>query len=381
MEFDLARSRLFTSEDEIVESLLAAKAKAPSKPSSLAQRAANFVRRKQDDGSLQEPLARRLAALARPSVWLETRKVEDETDVALGTTKLGGRPDMPANADWPVRPTYPDAPKRIARCREEAEAPDSHWSWATAEDCESFRRDYAQMAEILESPYPLQFICQIDFAEMWRTGPLDPDFPKSGLLSVFYDVLEMPWGFDPPDHAGSAILFHDQGPEALTRLETPEEFAAVERYTPIAPLACTGHACLRPLPIETAAFDGVNLSQSQESTYWDWWWQVTDPEEGDGSDWNRHLVGGWPVPIQGDMQTECALVAAGHYCGDGTAYRAPEIAEVRATAKEWVLLLQIGSDDDAGVMWGDVGNLYVWIRREDLIARRFEAARLILQCS
>jgi len=32
------------------------------------------------------------------------------------------------------------------------------------------------------------------------------------------------------------------------------------------------------------------------------------------------------------------------------------------------------------MMWGDNGQLYVWIRREDLIARRFEAARFILQC-
>lgn len=372
---------MFTSEDEIVESLLAAKAKTPSKPASLTQRAAKIFRRERDNGGLPEPLARRLAALARSSVRLETRRVEDEAEIGLGATKLGGSPDLPDNLDWPVRPTYPDAAERVARCREESEAPDSHWSWATAEDCESFRRDYVQMAEILGGPYPLQFVCQIDFAEMWRAGPLDPDFPKSGLLSVFYDSLEMPWGFDPSDHAGSTILFHEQGSGTLVRLETPKEFAAVERYLPTAPLACTSHACLRPLPIETAVFDEVKLTQGQESTYRDWWWQVTDPEEGDESEWNHHLVGGWPVPIQGDMQTECALVAAGHYCGDSTAYRAPETASVRATAGEWVLLLQLGSDEPAGMMWGDVGNLYVWIRREDLIARRFEAARLILQCT
>jgi len=31
-------------------------------------------------------------------------------------------------------------------------------------------------------------------------------------------------------------------------------------------------------------------------------------------------------------------------------------------------------------MWGDVGNLYVWIHRDALRVRRFEEARVIMQC-
>jgi len=31
-------------------------------------------------------------------------------------------------------------------------------------------------------------------------------------------------------------------------------------------------------------------------------------------------------------------------------------------------------------MWGDGGALYVWIRRQDLAARKFEKAWTILQC-
>ena len=52
---------------------------------------------------------------------------------------------------------------------------------------------------------------------------------------------------------------------------------------------------------------------------------------------------------------------------------------MRATAAEWVLLWQIASSDD--IMWGDSGYLYVWIRRDDLAAQRFDRAHVVLQCS
>ncbi|MDJ0944452.1 MAG: YwqG family protein [Kiloniellales bacterium] len=372
---------MFKSEDEIADSLRAAAPKASGDAGSWAQRAAAFFRLEPPARGFPEDLARRLAALARPGVWLETRKVEDEAEIALGATKFGGRPDLPAETSWPLRPTYADAEKRVARYREESEAPDSRWSWATAEQCQTFRDDYAQMMKVVEGPFPLQFLCQIDFAEMWSRGPLDPDFPKWGLLSVFYDVLEMPWGFDPADSAGWVVHFHDQGTEGLARRDFPQELAALDRYQPIAPLSCQGQACLMPLPVGSAVFRDLELTDGLRDLYYDWWWEVIDPEDGAESLWNFHLVGGWPVPIQGDMQTECALVSAGYYCGNADAFRAQDAAAVRATASEWILITQIGSDDKADMMWGDSGNLYVWIRREDLIARRFEAARVVLQCS
>jgi hypothetical protein len=39
-------------------------------------------------------------ALARPALWLIPKRV-DERKLALGNTKLGGHPDLPAKAKWP----------------------------------------------------------------------------------------------------------------------------------------------------------------------------------------------------------------------------------------------------------------------------------------
>ena len=60
--------------------------------------------------------------------------------------------------------------------------------------------------------------------------------------------------------------------------------------------------------------------------------------------------------------------------------KAQALQEVRDTATQWLLLMQIGTDEKAGMGWGDDGQLYLWIRRDDLRAQRFDQARLVLQC-
>ncbi len=324
--------------------------------------------------------AEEIAKHAKPCVWLETESIASEDGIALGATKIGGRPDLPAGIDWPVRPPYPNA-DRIERYRRQIEDPKKYWSWATPAQREEFSRDCAQTIKILEKPFPLAFVAQIDFAEAWRAGPLDPDFPKNGLLSIFYDALESPWGYDPADHVGTRVLFHTSDAGQMTRRELPAELAAATQFAPFPPLRCQAHACLALLPMETADFASLDLAPEIADALGEWWGEDDNmyATEG-GSNWKCHRVGGWPTPVQGDMQTECALVAAGHYCGSGDAYRDPGTEAVRASAREWVLLAQIGTDEKAQIVWGDNGQLYVWIRREDLAARRFEAARIVQQC-
>ena len=49
-------------------------------------------------------------------------------------------------------------------------------------------------------------------------------------------------------------------------------------------------------------------------------------------------------------------------------------------AARWNLLMQVESNEELGMMWGDMGRLYLWITDEDLKNRKFENSRLILQC-
>jgi hypothetical protein len=164
----------------------------------------------------------------------------------------------------------------------------------------------------------------------------------------------------------------------LTRRDTPDQLD--ETFTP---LAAAPHACMTPLPLQTAHYDGLELPEDLSQQLWDDWWMRDEPyvgPAGGGKGWSCHHIGGWPTPIQDDMQTECALVSAGHDCGGSEALQDSALLPIRASATDWLLLAQIGTDKKGGMSWGDSGQLYLWIRREDLKARRFENAWLILQC-
>jgi uncharacterized protein YwqG len=105
--------------------------------------------------------------------------------------------------------------------------------------------------------------------------------------------------------------------------------------------------------------------------------QLTHIEEGNG---NHHLLG-HSANVQGDMQLEAQLVTNGLYCGNSTGYQDPKRKLLESGADDWLLLLQLDSDDSNGFMWGDCGMLYYWIRRDDLENLRFEKAWMTLQCS
>jgi uncharacterized protein YwqG len=90
---------------------------------------------------------------------------------------------------------------------------------------------------------------------------------------------------------------------------------------------------------------------------------------------------GQPAAVQGGMQHECQLASNGVYCGDGKYREDPKAIALLEDSGHWRLLAQIDShEDETGMMWGDVGRLYFWIREQDLRDRDWEAAWLVLQC-
>jgi uncharacterized protein YwqG len=94
----------------------------------------------------------------------------------------------------------------------------------------------------------------------------------------------------------------------------------------------------------------------------------------------HHRIGGHAECVQNPMELECQLVTNGLYCGDVAGYEDPRSKTLAAGALDWRLLLQIDTDDAAGMMWGDCGRLYYWVREENLRAHDFGQCWLILQC-
>ena len=115
-----------------------------------------------------------------------------------------------------------------------------------------------------------------------------------------------------------------------------------------------------------------HLSPEEEKAYW----ELLEEEQG----WFSQLLG-HPALIQGEMQLECQLVSNGLYCGDSSGYNDPRAKDLAKGAEDWRLLFQLESNEDIGMIWGDDGMLYFWIRYEDLVARAFEKSWMILQCA
>lgn len=92
---------------------------------------------------------------------------------------------------------------------------------------------------------------------------------------------------------------------------------------------------------------------------------------------------GNPDVLQNRMEEECEAVTRGYY--PGKSWRdvpEQEREEIWETSKDWMLLFQVGRID-GGVdeyLWEDQGNLYFWIKKQDLKAQNFENVWLILQC-
>jgi len=216
---------------------------------------------------------------------------------------------------------------------------------------------------------PLAFIAQIDLASQPR-GLAGQGLPSTGMLLFFYDATQTTWGFDPKD-AGSFAVIHVDTPGPPASPEWPADVPPDARFRPVA--ISSEETVLLP-PWESVLIEDLELDEEQAEAYQN----LLEQTEGDE---DQCLLGGYPDQIQGDMTLECALVAAGLYCGDATAYQDPRLPAFRRDALDWRLLLQVPSVDAAGMMWGDAGLLYYWIRDEDLRARRFDRSWLILQCT
>lgn len=215
----------------------------------------------------------------------------------------------------------------------------------------------------------LAFLAQIDGADLTGTFA-EGTIPSDSLLSFFYDAQEQPWGFDPNDAGSWSVLHHKKSSISLV-----EEF----------PLDVVENSKFRERliePVEELSLPDIFFFDQQlRDDHWDDFENLyelrgSELDEDDGT--SRFL--GHPDIIQNDWRDECALVTAGIYCGDGNAYSSEEGKEILKKENDWILLLQIDSDDFTNMMWGDLGRVYFCIRQQDLDAMNFSSVWVILQC-
>lgn len=276
-------------------------------------------------------------------------------------------------------PPVPESLRRIASLLEEFSAPSVTFSLKTESvageggsklgGAPDLPKDFGLPSSHAE----IDFLLQINLAE---ASPLDHSgsLPKSGLLSFFYDLKEQPWGYD-PKRLNGFLVHYTPADVPLVRTPMPRtDFVLEECRIALRTGLTLPHIGSRSYE-QFEELASLNDGEAEE------YFAFTRKVESFGTQTygNHHLLG-HADNVQGDMQLEAQLVTNGLYCGNQSGYKDPRRKALEGDADDWVLLLQLDSDDAAEFMWGDSGMLYYWIRKQDLALNRFERIWMTMQC-
>jgi uncharacterized protein YwqG len=274
--------------------------------------------------------ASRLVPYLRPSLrWVLQPAAND---LPIGSSRVGGEPDVPAKFSWPLW-TCDDTPR--ARM----------WGWKPRKT----------------GPRALDFLAQLrlkDLASIDFEGLL----PREGSLLFFYDTHVQPWGGDVVDVLGSRVCWVREDAPLERRKRPP-----LGKGAPLKPCAvrCRVEWTL-PLWIRSV-FGRHEPSSADLDKFLQ---RVNERVRAP-----IHRVWGHAQHIQDPPEF-----------GTRVKHYAPFRLVGRETRPEdWFLLLQLDSDYwpkvHHGAMWGDLGRLYFLMHRADLKARRFSRAQCTLQCT
>lgn len=252
------------------------------------------------------------------SVRITTAAAKEE-DFALGESKIGGKPHLPDDFKWPY---YLDE--------------------------------------------PLIFIAQFNLGEIAKYD-VENKLPSSGMLYFFYEGGIEVFGDDLSEKDGIKVAYYEGSIDKLKAINLPERSDASEYDELI----------IKPCKLSFVAEPSYPLTQMLENDILDY--DILDDDDEANEETTNKLLG-YPDLIQGDVFDTAATIhmrRSGNTKFSSTKeYRAAFQSEL----KKWMLLFQIDSDDQADVMWGDVGRVYFVIRDEDLERGDFENCWFEFQC-
>jgi uncharacterized protein YwqG len=266
--------------------------------------------------------SRQLERIAEPCLKFRTLP-PTKKKLPLGSSKLGGNPDLPKGIPWPVNHSR-----------------------------------------------PLDFLLQLNLAELPRKLVKDA-LPKRGSLYFFYDIDHGGWGYDVSHRTGWRVLFYDGSIRNLQHRGRPDSTDAQLR------------------PCRLSFFDGiyVNWPSLQDEKSLSDLRSLTNEGlfEAQVENSGHRILGNTHgcQRMYEEMQEECQLASNGIYLGGGggPVFDHVKAAQFEPGIKDWRFLLELHSDENAGLEWTGYGTLYFWIREDDLRNSDFHNVWAIFQCS
>lgn len=221
----------------------------------------------------------------------------------------------------------------------------------------------------LSLPWPewkgrrLDFIAQINCSQLPKDA-LNFGFPASGMLWFFFDLTEQPWGNEPQDKGGFRILYQEApSPDELHPEDKEQESTISPKH-----LGLTRELTFSPV-IEDVLVD-MEISEDLRGRHIDF----LDSLHSEEDDLSR--LWGYPDVVNRDLRIVSSIVSKGNELSSDS-YAIAE-AESKEETRNWVMLLQIDSDEDMGLMFGDMGKITYYIERDKLAKLDFSNAWCIL---
>ena len=320
------------------------------------------------DAVLNDPRMGRAAAslrtLIRLSIRLHLRVAGEGETLPLGSTRIGGLPDLPVGTTWPTAhlEVPPPTPAFRAASKYDRFLPES-------------------------GVFPLPFVAQVRLSEVTSHDSQNL-LPPAGLLYFFYneggfttDTGDQKQGTTTIDNQIFSFAIYGYDDPAIWRVfYVPDESAALER-TPF-PAAIPDDQRYKP-SIPAAIFSEPTLPHVETCF-------IGDPNDGRGElmltaeEWNVYAG-----ELRHELRTSPAHQMLGHsddnqpYAMEGGFQRVrpvlfpelPSLESLTETQRQQEhianrLLLQIDAHEN-GMWFGRGGPLYFFIREEDLAARDF----------
>jgi uncharacterized protein YwqG len=283
----------------------------------------------------------KILQLAKPSVQILRSKVKG-TSLPLGSSKLGGNPDLPKGFHWPYRGNKALGFIGQFRLSELGTAP----------------------FQTIDSSLPKQIpLWDLDTI---ATKPRN-DFPlERGLLYFFYDIDSIV----AEERDCWQIFYFENEEESLERKPHPRFQGKWRRIQALPEHQIQFYRRLS-LPIFTDEMLWCNLDDENMPPRWyqERYWDMVStsyPKSPEAS----HYFYGYPRPIQDSIESYCVMYTK-HLQEQGIAGLSKE--------DDWQFLFQIDSDMSLGMTWGDNGSLYVCIPKNSLEKHRFEDCWVIFQ--
>lgn len=302
-----------------------------------------------------------------------------KTPVAIGHSKIGGEPDVPANFSWPTRSAFEDD--------------DASYIFKTGPEPSFLKKKLNALTGNSEptGSVCLPFLCQLNCAEIHAAG-LTEHLPKTGMLYVFYDVIKRPWGYtsDLSEKEAAQIIWLDVEPAQLQRMTSPEmllryyqsdqSFDAEKSATgsPLLEQALTVEACLFPALLGDQYFslyEDKVITEDQGGAYHEVVWEKLNMKFGRG-----HALLGNPWTLQDETFEHTELIHCYRKSGKGNGISPLDRDKYIANGSgKHLHLLQFDTGEYSGFDFADCAMIYFNIGERDLANRNFEDVVFLVQ--